>query len=844
MSKKDFDKTQEKNNNSKSSGIVLGKLHDLIGEKFGNYSRYIIQDRALPNINDGLKPVQRRILYSMHKLKMNHKNPYKKSARIVGDVIGKYHPHGDSSVYEAMIRMSQEWKMNVPLIDMHGNKGSVDGDSAAAMRYTETRLQEITQFVLGDIDKGIVKMNPNFDDSEWEPTVLPSLIPNLLINGATGIASGYSTSIPPHNFNEVLEGLIALMKNNDITIKEMIKIIKGPDFPTGGIVERKQDILSYFKKGTGKIFINSKINYDKKTNSLVITEIPFGVNKAVLVKKIDDLINSSQISTIKEVIDETDKKGLQISVVLKPNVNYESVISFLFKKTDLRKSFSVNMVAIKDRSPQTFSLMSYLHSFKTFTIANYLKIYKFELEKIANRLEIVEGIIKAIPILDEIIVIIRASSNKAEARMKIIQRFGFSEIQAEAILNMKLYRLTSSDIYLLKEEQKELLELEKHYHKGVDSEEYLTLQIIKVLEEINEKYLFPRRSKLIRGNDETTLSFNAQDLIKEEKVKVIITSKNNIKILLEEEWGKKSKIAIDDLEIFNFEANSFESLFVLTSFGKYYSIELFKIKIQKAKDMGENISNYFSFAPNENIINIMVAKENDLKEKNRLLIATKNSLIKKIEYDSFSMSTSKAGAKLIKLAPEDNVVEFRNIHDDDSLINVVTKNGYILRYPSSNVSISKFSSQGVTNIKLEDGDEVIGIVVQTQNKINTNDALIFVSKEGIFKKIVLNVIRETNRGKKGQKITSTINPNLLRVFSEEKQFNKISFLTEAFKAKSLLKTDLKLIKSTSSKIEHKIDNKIILINDGTFIKIIKENKKEEKPKEIIEIKKNNDFFNF
>ncbi len=838
------DKNKNINNENGKEKIILGKLHELIGEKFGNYSRYIIQDRALPDINDGLKPVQRRILYAMHSLKLFHKNPYKKSARVVGDVIGKYHPHGDSSVYEAMVRMAQEWKMSIPLVDMHGNKGSVDGDSAAAMRYTEARLMEISSYIIGDIDKKITPFNPNFDDTELEPTVFPTIIPNLLLNGSTGIASGYSTNIPPHNFNELMDGLIYLLKNQEASINDIFKIIKGPDFPTGGIIERKKDILAAYKTGSGKITIRSKIQYNQKRNAIIVSEIPFEVNKSSLVKRIDELVNSPSVSTIKEVIDETDKTGLQIAIVLKENVNYNSVLNFLYKKTELEKSYSFNMIAIKDKSPIKFSLMEYLNSFKHFLIKNYTSLFEYELDKVLKRLEVTEGIIKAIPILDEIIALIRKAKNKGDARDGLMNTFKFTYNQAEAILNLRLYRLSTDDIYLFEQELKDLKELEKHYKKGLSNIGYLTNEIIKDLEEVNQKFTIPRRSKIQNANEKTA-EFDIKDLMREEVFQITLTKKGTIKVIEKDEIDNKAnKIPLDDLVISQEEINSFNSIFIFTNYGKYYSTEAFKLRKHKPRELGENISSYFSLAPDEEIITVLYAKEEDINNtSNTLIIATRQSLIKKIKYENLSPATTKNGVKLIKLVDEDRVISYINNYDDDGLINTISQNGVILRYPSSNISLSSNSSQGVTNIKFEDSkDEVIGIIFQDTKSIKSTNTIVFVDNKGQFRRTQLNLIRETSRAKKGQKLNKNIKDPLIGVFLGENNYSEINYLTEGFKSNSISKKDIKSSSSTSSKMTHEIKEKLIYVADGEILKLEKQVKKEAKQSTLNV--NNSDFFGF
>ncbi|NQX83488.1 MAG: DNA topoisomerase 4 subunit A, partial [Mycoplasmataceae bacterium] len=490
--------------------IILKNLDELIGDKFGNYSKYIIQERALPDLRDGLKPVQRRVLYAMHDLRLSHKSAYKKSARVVGDVIGKYHPHGDTSVYDAMVRLGQEWKVNMPLVDMHGNKGSIDGDGPAAMRYTEARLSKISSELLTNIDKNLTKFSPNFDDSELEPTVLPARYPNLLVNGASGIASGYATNIPPHNLNELIQALIYIFKNKSVTLSNLTNFIKGPDFPTGGTVSSLDLIKEAYRNGKGKIVITSKWEFNLKNKAIEITEIPFEINKSDLVKKIDDLVRNNRVPGIKEVRDDTDRTGMQISLLCKPEANHELIMNFLFKSTDLRKNYNFNMVSIKDKKPQLLGLLDMMISFTEFQIEIYTKLYKFELKKLEKRLEIVKGLIRMISIIDELIKIIRNSKNKKEAKENIIKNFNFTENQAEAIVILRLYRLTSTDINELKNEKSLLEKTSSHFNKGIKNRNYLVENIIKELE---EKYQSEKKDLVIKNQKANTEKLQQQNII-------------------------------------------------------------------------------------------------------------------------------------------------------------------------------------------------------------------------------------------------------------------------------------------------------------------------------------------
>ena len=509
--------------------IVHYSLEDIMGDAFGRYSKYIIQDRAIPDIRDGLKPVQRRILYSMYKEKNTYDKPTRKSAKTVGDVIGNFHPHGDSSIYEAMVRMSQNWKMRHPYIDMQGNNGSIDGDPPAAYRYTEARLSKISNELLKDIDKDTVNMAPNFDDTLLEPTVLPAKYPNLLVNGATGISAGYATNIPPHNLGEVIDATIYRIDNPNCRLETLMNMVKGPDFPTGGIAIGADGIRSAYTTGRGKIIVRSKTHFEEEKNhvSLIVTEIPYEVNKALLVRKIDELRIDKTIDGIIEVRDETDKEGLRIAIDLKPDANKEFILNYLLKNTDLQVSYSFNMVAICDREPKQVGLIEILDAYIRHQQEFILRRTKFDLNNFKKRLHIVEGLIKCISILDEVVQTIRHSKDKADAKKNLVKEYGFTEEQAEAIVVLQLYRLTNTDVTLLEEEMKKLQIIVAGLEKILNSEDELRNVMKQELRNIKKEYALPRITEIESVAEE--INIDMTEMIPKEDVITLVTKDGYVK---------------------------------------------------------------------------------------------------------------------------------------------------------------------------------------------------------------------------------------------------------------------------------------------------------------------------
>ncbi len=499
-------------------------LEEVIGDRFGRYSKYIIQERALPDARDGLKPVQRRILYAMYAEGNTHEKGFRKSAKTVGNVIGNYHPHGDSSVYEAMVRMSQDWKVRNVLIQMHGNNGSNDGDPPAAMRYTEARLSAISAELLRDIEKNTVEFIPNFDDTSKEPTVLPSMFPNLLVNGSTGISAGYATDIPPHSLDEIIDGVFMRLDNPECTVEELMTVIKGPDFPTGGIIQGVEGILKAYKTGKGKIIVRGKTEIETirgGKQQIVVTEIPFEVNKANMVKRIDELRIDRKVEGISEVRDETDRTGLRIVIELKKDADANGVLNYLFKNTDLQITYNFNMVAIHNKRPKQMGLTELLDAYIAHQREVVTRRSQFDLEKARDRQHIVEGLIKALSILDEVIATIRASKDKRDAKNNLIERFAFTEAQSEAIVSLQLYRLTNTDVTALQAEQEELANKIAELEAILASEKKLLSVIKKELKDVKKRFADGRRTKIEEEIEE--IKINLEVLIASEDVIVTVT---------------------------------------------------------------------------------------------------------------------------------------------------------------------------------------------------------------------------------------------------------------------------------------------------------------------------------
>ena len=732
-------------------------LEDIMGERFGSYSKYIIQDRAIPDVRDGLKPVQRRILYSMYKEKNTYDKPYRKSAKTVGDVIGNYHPHGDSSIYDAMVRMSQDWKMTNPYIDMHGNNGSIDGDSPAAYRYTEARLSKITNELLKDIDKGTVKMAPNFDDTILEPTVLPAKYPNLLVNGTMGISAGYATNIPPHNLGEVIDATIHRIDSPNCRLDTILDIVKGPDFPTGGIAMGKDGLIEAYTSGRGKIIVKAKTEFEteKGKTSLVVSEIPYEVNKATLVHKIDEIRIDKKIDGIAEVRDESDKDGLRVAIELKKGANKDLVLNYLLKNTDLQVSYNFNMVAIANRRPKQLGILAILDYYIEHLKEVVLKRTEFDLATAKARLHIVEGLIKCISILDEVIKVIRASKNKADAQANLVKEFGFTDKQAEAIVVLRLYRLTNTDVVALEEEMANLEKIIKGLEAILAKEDILKGVMKDELRKVKKEYATPRKTQI--EEEIAEVKIDTTDMIVKEDVIVVVTKDGYVKrCSLRSYKTSDGDIVLKDMDYIlgMYELNTLDTILLFTNQGNYLYVPVHELPDMKYKDLGKHISNVIPLADLEEIVSVIPVKE--FKGQN-IMIATKNGMIKQTAISDFKAMRYSKPIGCMKLKDDDEVIAASICDKNDIFIG--THNGYGLWYDASEIPVVGLKTSGVKAINLKD-DEVVS--VNNFDALNTEFIAVVTDKK-TGKRIRLNEFDKSSRARRGLLVIREVKTNPYKV---------------------------------------------------------------------------------
>lgn len=725
-------------------------LEEIMGERFGTYSKYIIQDRAIPDVRDGLKPVQRRILYSMYREKNTFDKPYKKSARAVGDVMGKYHPHGDSSIYEAIVRMSQDWKMKEPFVDMQGNNGSIDGDSAAASRYTEARLSEIAGVMLQDIDKDTVAMAPNYDDTLLEPTVLPSRFPNLLVNGTTGISAGYATNIPPHNLGEVIDATIDRLDNPNSTLEEIMQFIKGPDFPTGAILEGVDGIKSAYRTGRGKIILKSRVTIEK--NKIIIHEIPYEVNKALLVRKMDEIRIEKKIDGILEVRDESDKDGLQIAVDLKKDANAENILNYFYKNTELQISYNFNNVVIVNRRPMLLGILGILDAYIAHQKEVVTRRSEFDLRTAKARYHIVEGLIKAISILDEVIKTIRSSKNKSDAIENLVKEYDFTEKQADAIVTLQLYRLTNTDIVSLQEEMKKLLDTMKNLEAILGDEKVLIKVLKKELKEIKDKYATPRKTEI--RDEITEIKIDATSMIPKEDVMVVVTNEGYIKRTSLRSYAASN---VEDLTLKEkdyivglYNMNTLDTLLVFTNLGNYLYIPVYEIPDLKWKEMGKHMSNIITVNPDEYVVNAMPVY--DFDQSLYITSFTRNGMVKRTLLKEFKVSRYSKAINMMKLKDKDEVVNVT--YSVDTNVLVVTKKGYGLWYKTSDINPVGIKASGVKSINLRDDEVVSGLLFP-----NDSEYITLFTDKGTAKRMRFSEIDMGTRGNRGLLFMKEIKSN-------------------------------------------------------------------------------------
>ena len=732
-------------------------LEEIMGLSFGRYSKYIIQDRAIPDVRDGLKPVQRRILYGMYREHNTYDKSYRKSAKTVGSIMGNYHPHGDSSIYEAMVRMSQWWKQNTPYIDMQGNNGSIDGDSPAAMRYTEARLSKISNELLKDIDKDTVAWAPNFDDTELEPTVLPSKFPNLLVNGTTGISAGYATNIPPHNLGEVIDATIKRIDSPNCRLETILEIIKGPDFPTGGVIYEAEGINKAFTTGKGKVVVRAKVDIQKikgKTN-IIVTEIPFDVFKSNITRKIDEIRIDKKIEGIVEVRDETDKEGLRIVIELKQGANTDLILNYLYKNTELQTTYNYNMIAIVNRRPRLLGIMDILDAHLVHYKEVVLKRTAFDLAHAKKRLHIVEGLIKAISILDEVIRVIRASKNKSDAKDNLVKEFGFTPEQAEAIVILQLYRLTNTDVTTLEEELHNLNIIISALSRIINEEEELKRVMKDELRAIKKEYATAR--KTVITNEEAIIKIDEKDMIPNEEVVVLITKDGYVKRTSKRGYNANTEDPLlkeGDYIIGLFKQNTIDTLLVFTNLGNYLFLPVHEIPDIKWKMLGKHISNIVKLSENEEVISAIPVKDFNIDVD--IAISSKNGMIKRTSLKDFKVSRYSKPINCMKLKDDDKVINAFVVNYKD--VFVATENGYGLWFDIEEVPVSGIKSGGVKAINLRDDFVVSTFVFDKSLEYVT----IFTSNR-TAKRVRLEEFEKSSRARRGLILLREVKTNPYKV---------------------------------------------------------------------------------
>lgn len=733
-----------------------------MGERFGRYSKYIIQERALPDIRDGLKPVQRRILYSMNKDGNTFEKGYRKSAKSVGNIMGNFHPHGDSSIYDAMVRMSQDWKNREILVEMHGNNGSMDGDPPAAMRYTEARLSEIAGYLLQDIEKNTVSFAWNFDDTEKEPTVLPAAFPNLLVNGSSGISAGYATDIPPHNLSEVIDAVVYMIDHPKASLEKLMEFLPGPDFPTGGIIQGADEIKKAYETGKGRVVVRSRTEIEELKGGkqqIIVTEIPYEVNKAVLVKKIDDVRVNNKVPGIVEVRDESDRTGLRIAIELKKEADSQTILNYLLKYTDLQVNYNFNMVAIDHFTPRQVGLQKILSSYISHRKDIIIERSKFDKAKAEKRLHIVEGLIRVLSILDEIIALIRSSDNKADAKENLKVSYDFSEEQAEAIVTLQLYRLTNTDIVTLQNEENDLRDLITTLSAIIGDEATMYNVMKRELREVKKKFANPRLSELQAENQ--IIEIDTASLIAEEETFVSVTrggylkrtSPRSFNASSLEEVGKRD----DDELIFVKQAKTTEHLLLFTTLGNVIYRPIHELTDLRWKDIGEHLSQTISnFATEEEILYADIVTSFD---QGLYVAVTQNGFIKRFDRKELSpwRTYKSKSTKYVKLKDDkDRVVTLSPVIMEDLLL--VTKNGYALRFSSQEVPIQGLKSAGVKGINLKNDDSLASAFAVTSN------SFFVLTQRGSLKRMAVDDIPQTSRANRGLLVLRELKTKPHRVF--------------------------------------------------------------------------------
>ena len=740
----------------KEPSLVISPLEEIMGERFGRYSKYIIQERALPDARDGLKPVQRRILYAMFHDGNTFDHQHRKSAKTVGLVSGNYHPHGDSSVYDAMVRMSQDWKIRMPLIDMHGNNGSIDDDPAAAMRYTEARLAKIAGTMLEDIDKDTVLFAPNFDDTENEPTVLPARFPVLLVNGATGIAAGYATNIPPHNLSEVIDAAILRMQRPKCTLEELMEILPGPDFPTGGIVMGKKGIVDAFTTGKGRIVIRARteIVTGKTCNQIVIREIPYEVIKSSMVRKMDDIRLSREIEGIMDIRDETDRTGLRIVIDVKKDVDPNIILNYFYKNTDLQIYYSYNMVSIVNKRPVQMGLIGMLDAFIAHREEVVLRRSRYLYNKMEERCHILEGLMKAVSIMDEVIAVIRQSKDKGDAKRNLMDSFQFSETQAEAIVTLRLYRLTSTDIVALREEFAQLVNEMEMLRTILESETVLKSVLIKELKEIKKEYADPRRSEIQEEVEEIVIDKTA--MIPNERVMITVSRDGYVKRVSLRSYGASDNamtgLKEGDLLVGQLEVDTLDTLLLFTSKGNYAYLPVYQIDEAKWKDIGSHLNKYVSIDGDDKIINAILVK--NFSSYAWIVTVSRRGQVKKTPVSQWQVQRNNKMMTAMNLKKDDAMIRAFVVYAHEDLI-MISRSGWISRYSSDLVPSTGTKSQGVKALNLAKDDSLAAACSYGDER----QSLWVLSDKGNMKRVKMSDVSITARPVKGEIVVKRLKTN-------------------------------------------------------------------------------------
>ncbi|WP_231248046.1 DNA topoisomerase (ATP-hydrolyzing) subunit A [Helicobacter pylori] len=781
---------------NETKNIVEVGIDSSIEESYLAYSMSVIIGRALPDARDGLKPVHRRILYAMHELGLTSKVAYKKSARIVGDVIGKYHPHGDYAVYDALVRMAQDFSMRLELVDGQGNFGSIDGDNAAAMRYTEARMTKASEEILRDIDKGTIDFVPNYDDTLKEPDILPSRLPNLLVNGANGIAVGMATSIPPHRIDEIIDALVHVLENPNAGLDEILEFVKGPDFPTGGIIYGKAGIIEAYKTGRGRVKVRAKVHVEKTKNKeiIVLDEMPFQTNKAKLVEQISDLAREKQIEGISEVRDESDREGIRVVIELKRDAMSEIVLNHLYKLTTMETTFSIILLAIYNKEPKIFTLLELLRLFLNHRKTIIIRRTIFELEKAKARAHILEGYLIALDNIDEIVRLIKTSQGPEAAKNALMERFTLSEIQSKAILEMRLQRLTGLERDKIKEEYQNLLELISDLNGILKSEDRLNEVVKTELLEVKEQFSSQRRTEI----QEAYENIDIEDLIANEPMVVSMSYKGyvkrvDLKAYERQNRGGKGKLSgntyeDDFIENF-FVANTHDILLFITNKGQLYHLKVYKIPEASRIAMGKAIVNLISLAPDEKIMATLSTK--DFSDERSLAFFTKNGVVKRTNLSEFGSNRSYSGIRAIVLDEGDELVSAKIVDKNAKHLLIASYLGIFIKFPLEDVREIGRTTRGVIGIRLNENDFVVGAVVISDD----GNKLLSVSENGLGKQTLAEAYREQSRGGKGiigMKLTQKTG-NLVSVISVDDENLDLMILTASAK---MIRVSIKDIKET------------------------------------------------